>query len=124
MYGPLLTDAADFQCRTGHAEDALARLDQAAPILAARYPDDAWRVAHLNDVKAGCLTQLKRYAQAEPLIAASTPELLKKWPPDTLYGYDALQRAVRLYRLTGDRVKLARYQRLADANGPPGSVTR
>jgi tetratricopeptide (TPR) repeat protein len=122
MYGPLLTDAADFDCRTGHPEAALARLEQAAPILAARYPDDAWRIAHLNDVRAGCLTQLRRYAEAEPLIASNTPQLLKKWPPDTLYGYDALQRALRLYRLTGDRTKLARYQLMAD--GPSGSVTR
>jgi hypothetical protein len=73
-------------------------------------------------VRAGCLTQLRRYAEAEPLIASNTPQLLKKWPPDTLYGYDALQRALRLYRLTGDRTKLARYQLMADP--PSGTVTR
>jgi tetratricopeptide (TPR) repeat protein len=124
MYGPLLTDAADFDCRTGHAEAALARLDQAGPILAARYPDDAWRVAHLNDVRAGCLTRLKRYGEAESLIARNTPEVLKKWPPDTIYGYDALQRAVGLYRLTGDHAKLAQYQRLAAGTTAAGTSVR
>jgi tetratricopeptide (TPR) repeat protein len=124
MYGPLLTDAADFDCRTGHPQAALERLDQAAPILAARYPDDAWRVAHLQSVRAGCMTRLKRYAEAEPLIASSTAQLLKKWPPDTLYGHDALQRALQLYRLTGDQTKLERYQRLADARATPAAIAR
>jgi hypothetical protein len=41
--------------------------------------------------------------------------LLTKWPPDTLYGYDALQRSLRLYRLTGDQPKLAHYQLLAQS---------
>jgi tetratricopeptide (TPR) repeat protein len=113
LHGPILTDLADLECRTGRTEAGLARLKEALPIVSERYPQDAWRIAHLQNVRAGCLTAQKRYAEAEPLIGASMAVLLKKWPPDTLYGYDALQRSMQLYRLTGDQDKLGYYQLLA-----------
>ena len=100
----------------------LARLDEARPIVAERYPHDPWRLAHLDNVRAGCLTGDRRYGEAEPLIASSMPVLLTKWPPDTLYGYDAVQRSLRLYRLTGDQPKLAQYRLLTqskDAGASP-----
>lgn len=115
LHGPILTDLADLECRTGRSSEGLARLDEARPIVAERYPHDPWRLAHLDNVRAGCLTVDKRYVEAEPLIASSMPALLTKWPPDTLYGHDALQRSLRLYRLTGDQPKLAHYQLLAQS---------
>ena len=113
LHGPILTDLADLDCRTGRYEQGLERLQEARPIVAQRYPDDPWRGAHLDNIRAGCLTGLKRYAEAEPLFASSMPELLPKWPPDTLYGHDALERTMRLYSQTRDTAKLAQYRKLA-----------
>jgi tetratricopeptide (TPR) repeat protein len=115
LHGPILTDLGDLECRSGRNKAGLVRLAEARPIVAARYPDDPWRVAHVDEVKAGCLTHLKRYAEAETLFSSSMPVLLPRWPANTLYGYDALQRAGQLYRLTGDSEKLAHLRRLASA---------
>ena len=114
LHGPILTDLADLECRTGEADAGLAHLEAARPIVAARYPDDAWRLAHLDNVRAGCLTRQKRYREAEPLIAASMPVLLKKWPADTLYGYDGIERSMALFRLTGNQAQLQHYRLLAE----------
>ena len=113
MHGPILTDLADLECRSGRYREGLARLDEARPILAQRYPDDPWRLAHLDNVRAGCLTRAQRYAEAEPLIASSIPVLLPKWPTTTLYGYDAQQRAIQLYSATGNAAKLTQYRQLS-----------
>ena len=103
LEGPILTDLADLECRTRRIEQGLARLDTARPIVAERYPDDAWRVALVDNVRAGCLAGLGRARDAETLIASSMPVLLEKWPANTYYGYDAVQRATRINMLTGNR---------------------
>ncbi len=124
LHGPILGDLADLECRSGDAGAGLKLLDEARPIVAQRYPDDPWRVAHLDNVRAGCLTQLKRYAQAETLIAGSIAAVLKKWPPDTLYGHDDLERSMQLYRLTGNQAKLSEYRLLAQAKAEGAPVAR
>ena len=93
-------------------------LDEAQPIVSARYPDDPWRVAHLQNVRAGCLTVARRFAEAEPLLTQSMPVILKSWPAGTLYGQDALQRCLQLYRLTGNEDKLGYYRLLAENKAP------
>ena len=124
LHGPILGDLADLECRSGRPEAGLKLLDEARPIMAQRYPDDPWRLAHLDNVRAGCLTRMKRYAQAEPLIASSVPVVLRKWPPDTLYGHDDLERSVQLYQLTGNQVKLSQYRLLAQAKAEGAPVAR
>ena len=124
LHGPILTDLADLECRTGRADAGLAHLAQAQPIVVARYPDDAWRLAQIDNVRAGCLTRQKRYPEAEPLVASSMPVLLKKWPPDTLYGHDALQRSIQLYQATGSQAKLAHYRLLAEKKAAADPVSR
>jgi tetratricopeptide (TPR) repeat protein len=114
LHGPILTDLADLECRTGRIAAGLARLASAQPIVAERYPDESWRLAQIQSVRAGCLTGVGHYQEAEALIAQSMPVLLPKWPPDTLYGHDAVQRSVQLYQLTGDQAKLSQYRRLAE----------
>ena len=114
LEGPILTDLADLECRTNRWDAGLARLAEARPVVAERYPDEAWRVAHVDNVRAGCLTGLKRVTEAEALITNSMPALLEKWPEDTYYGHDALERATRVYRLTGNSAKLAELGRLPD----------
>jgi tetratricopeptide (TPR) repeat protein len=114
LHGPILTDLADLRCREGRFAEGLKTLDEAKPIVAKRYPDEAWRLALIDNTRAGCLIGQGRLAEAEPLIAASTPALLDKWGAKRLYGYDALQRAVRLYTLTHDDQALAEYRALAN----------
>jgi tetratricopeptide (TPR) repeat protein len=109
LHGPILTDLADLECRTGRYQDGLRRLDEAQPIVAARYPDEPWRSAHVDNVRAGCLTGLRRYDDARRLVESSVPVLLKRWPATTMYGHDTLQRAIKLHRATGDSAALARY---------------
>ena len=110
LHGPILGDLADLECRTGRYHSALARLDEARPIVAARYNDDPWRAAQIDNVRAGCLGQQRQYAAANTLMQASLPVILKKWPADTMYGHDALERAVRLYTASGDAARVAQYR--------------
>jgi hypothetical protein len=113
MHAPILVDLADLECRTSRFEDGLARVETARPIMAERYPDDPWRSALLDNVKAECLTGLRRFPEADALIAQSMPALMKKWSPGSLYGADALGRAVRLYQSMGDAARAAKYRRMA-----------
>ncbi len=106
LEGPILTDLADLECRTRRIEAGLARLDRARPIAAARYPDETWRVAFVDNVRAGCLAQIGRLKEAESLMIESMPALLDKWAANTYYGHDAVQRATRVYSKTGNRARL------------------
>ncbi len=93
--GMILTYLADLQCRTGRLDAGLASLDRARPLLIEAYPDDAWRTAYGDNVRAGCLTGLKRYPEAEVLIAASLPVVLARWPATALHGHESLERSRR-----------------------------
>src|SRR6202044_2310723 len=114
LQGPILADLAELECRSGRIAQGLARLEEARPLVVETYPEDPWRAAHVDNVRAGCLTAAKRYTDAAKLLEASDPIVLKKWPPNTLYGYDAVQRSVRLYSLMGNATKAAEYRRLAE----------
>jgi tetratricopeptide (TPR) repeat protein len=113
LQGPVIADLADLECRSGRNESGLARLPEAADLVKARYPDDRWRMAQIENIRAACLAGLRRYAEATQLMETSTRDLLKTWPADSLYGHDALQRAITFYRRSGDEARLARYQGLA-----------
>ena len=110
LHGPILTDLADLECRMGRYQAGLDRLVEARPIVTARYADDPWRTAHVDNVRAGCLTGFGRYPEATRLMASSLPIILKKWPPNTLFGHDALERAVRLYTHTGEADRVDAYR--------------
>lgn len=116
LEGPILTDLADLECRTRRTAMGLARLDRARPIVADRYPDDGWRVALVDSVRAGCLTDADNIAEAQRLTAGSLPVVLQKWPADSYYGHEALERAKRTYAVAGDRDKLAELARMASSN--------
>ncbi len=115
LEGPILTDLADLECRTGRTADGLTRLDAARRLVAERYPDEPWRTAHVDNVRGACLAALGRLSEAAPLIAQSTPVVLGKWPAQTAYGHDTLNRALRVFELMGDRRKVAQYRKLANA---------
>jgi len=91
MHAPILVDIADLECRTNRFADGLARVETARPIMAERYPDDPWRVALLDNVKAECLIVVRRLPEADALVATSIPVLLKTRSPTNLYGNDALR---------------------------------
>jgi tetratricopeptide (TPR) repeat protein len=112
LEGPILTDLADLECRTRHFDEGLQRLQAARHIVADRYPEEPWRSALVDNVLAGCLARTGRAAEAESLVASSLPVLMNKWPVDSYYGYDAVQRAKHVYTLIGDRARLAEVSKL------------
>jgi tetratricopeptide (TPR) repeat protein len=97
LHGPILTDWASLDCRRGRIDAGLRRLDEARPIVAQRYPNDPWRVALVDSVRAECELERRHFGTAEQLLKSSNAALFAKWPPNTLYGYDAIQRNVALY---------------------------
>ena len=113
LEGPIMTDLADLECRVGELDSGLKRLENARPIVAERYPDDRWRLALVDNVRADCLARAGKGTDAERLIADTTSTVLAKWPADTYYGHEALQRATRVYRATGNATKLAEVAQFA-----------
>ena len=112
LQGPIMVYQADLYCHTHRASQGVARAEEARPLIIARYPDDPWRIGYLDNVRAGCLADLRRYAEAEAIVNASTAIVLKKWPPSTFYGHAAVERTVQLYSHTGNLAKQAEYASL------------
>jgi Tfp pilus assembly protein PilF len=92
LTAPIMVDLADLQCRRGDFATALDQLDRAVPIMKAQYPDDAWRTAWIDNTRGACLLRQGNAAAARPLLTSSLPVILKRWPGDTMYGYEAQQR--------------------------------
>lgn len=113
LEGMILTYLADLQCRTGGFDAGLASLDRARPLLIEAYPDDLWRTAYGDNVRAGCLTRLKRYPEAQVLIETSLPVVMARWPAAALHGHEALERSRLLFTITGNADKLAKLQAIA-----------
>lgn len=99
--GPILTDMADMRCATGDTAGALAQLDEAAPIVAETYPDDPWRTAWTQAIRADCLARAGRGAQARALLAQASPAIEKRWPAGSLYAVDLGQRRARIQAAKG-----------------------
>jgi tetratricopeptide (TPR) repeat protein len=112
LQGPIMVYQADVYCHTHRSSQGLTRLDEARVVVAARYPDDPWRMGYLENVRAGCLYDLHRYSEAEAIIEASTAKVLKKWPPNTYYGRAAIERTLDVYGRAGNQAKLTEYNNL------------
>ena len=110
LQGPIHVYLADVRCRQGSYRAGLGQLVVARTLVAARYGDEPWRMAQLSTVQADCLVGLGQSAAAAALMDANLPVLLNKWPPSTLFGHDALERAVRLYTRTGDAARVDAYR--------------
>lgn len=114
VQGPILMYLADVDCHGHQAAHGLATLEEARPKIAARYPDDAWRLALADTVRAHCLATLGRLAAAERLTLENVPVVLQRWPARTIFGHDALADAVDLFQTSGNAARLSEYrQRLA-----------
>lgn len=110
LHGPILTDLADLECRTEEYEQGLRRLDEASGIVADRYPEEAWRSAHVDLVRAGCFIGQGRLRAAQETLSISMPVEMKKWPADTMYGHDDLNRAEQLYTRLGQPERAAEFR--------------
>lgn len=82
---PILADLADLDCRAGDTAQGLARLREAAPIMAADYPDDPWRTAWVEAVRGACLARAGDRAAARSSLQAAAPTIRERWPEGTLY---------------------------------------
>jgi tetratricopeptide (TPR) repeat protein len=92
LTAPIMVDLADLQCRRGDFATAFDQLARAAPIMKAQYPDDPWRTAWIDNTRGACLLRQGNAAAARPLLTSSLPVILKRWPADTMYGYEAQRR--------------------------------
>jgi hypothetical protein len=90
--GPTLADLAEVRCATGRTSSGLKLLDEAAGVMKRDYPDDAWRTAWVQNVRGECLLRAGRSADGKRMVAASAPEILKRWPAGTLYAAEAQRR--------------------------------
>ncbi len=110
LQGPLNAYLGDMACRAGAFREGLVRLDAALPLIVERYPDEPWRSAHLESVRADCVSGLGQHAAADQAIEASTPVLLTRWPVTSALGREAVERAVRVAERRGDQAAAARYR--------------
>ena len=90
--GPIMTEIADLDCVQGEAAAGLKLLDEAAPITAATYPDDPWRMAWLQNTRGSCLASKGLKMQGAALLASSIVPIRERWPVGTLYRVLAEQR--------------------------------
>jgi tetratricopeptide (TPR) repeat protein len=92
ILAPTLVDLANLRCERGAYGNAMQLLDRAAPIMKADYPDDAWRSAWVENSRGACLLRQGRTAAARALLTASSAIILKRWPANSLFGFDVQQR--------------------------------
>lgn len=95
---PIMAEQADLRCAAGDRAGALLLLDQAGQIMKAQYPNDPWRSAWVDNTRGSCLLRNGDHNGARQLLSASSPIILKRWPPTTLYGFRVEQRLRELTR--------------------------
>lgn len=100
MAGPASTDLIGLLCRKGGTGEARALLADAKKAVSAEYPDDPWRLALIDNVWAECLWRSGDRAEAVRLVQTSTPVILKRWKPTTMFGFDAMTRRSLISRGT------------------------
>jgi tetratricopeptide (TPR) repeat protein len=83
---PILADLADTLCDERRFAEALPLLDEAAPIMAATYPDDPWRTAWVRQVRGKCLLASGDRATGTRLVRDSARPVGDRWPADSLFG--------------------------------------
>lgn len=83
--GPILAELGDIACAAGRTAEGLALLDRARPITRAAYPDDAWRVAWVDNIRGSCLVTAGRTAEGRTMLASSMVSLRERWPAGTLF---------------------------------------
>lgn len=91
LVAPIQTDLADLLCTKRRFPEAMSLLDQAAPIMRKRYPDDAWRTAWVENTRGACLVR-QGDKNGRTLVTRSAPIVLERWKPGTLYAVEVTNR--------------------------------
>jgi tetratricopeptide (TPR) repeat protein len=84
---PLLVDLADVDCERGDTARGLARLAEAAPLMAAAYPKEPWRSAWVEVIRGGCFLKAGRRGEARSQFSQAAPVMRARWAPDSHYGH-------------------------------------
>ena len=103
MRDQVLTNLADVYAKTGRAEQAGALLDRARELLEKQYPlaempDEAWRYALQDAVRATAYAAGKRYPEARKLLADALPIVRKRFGEQRYYTRDLEARLASLPR--------------------------
>ena len=88
----LLIDRADLECASGDVAAGRSLTAAARRALARFGQDEPWRAARIDSVAGGCLIAARNRANAAALIRASTPVVIARWGPDSLFGRAAAAR--------------------------------
>jgi tetratricopeptide (TPR) repeat protein len=91
LIAPIETDLADLLCGKRQFGEAMALLDQAAPLMRKRYPDQGWRSAWVVNTRGACLVR-QGDNRGRELVKSSAPVVLERWKPGTLYGSEVKRR--------------------------------
>ena len=91
LIAPIQTDLADLLCARRQFGEAMALLDQAAPLMRKRYADQAWRSAWVENTRGACLVR-QGDNRGRDLVKTSAPAVLERWKPETIYGFEVKRR--------------------------------
>ena len=94
---PILVNLADEVCERRDTATGFAVLTEAAPIMARTYPDEPWRTAWVDVIRANCLMAAGRRAEALTVIEPAARTIAARWTPGSHYAArtDALLKAAR-----------------------------
>jgi serine/threonine protein kinase/Flp pilus assembly protein TadD len=107
--GIFLRNLASVLVSEGKAAEAETQAREALSILRAK-PPAPWRVPDAESVLGGCLTALRRFPDAEPLLVKSYPALQRDKGEGAKHAEEARQRIVDLYTAWGKPERLAAYR--------------
>lgn len=93
----------------GNAPEAEPLFRESLELRRALDPE-SWETARSETLLAGCLTQLGRFAEAEPLLLASLATIEARFGASHPRTRQAIQGCVALYEATGDAASAAQYR--------------
>ena len=95
-------------------EEAVLEAEAAARYMEAAMTSNHWWTAWSHSVLGGCLTELGRFDEAEPLLLDSLDTITSVKDPGDIYVVDSLRRIIRFYRLSGSDGDAARFSAWLD----------
>jgi serine/threonine-protein kinase len=122
--GYYLRNLASSLLAQGKAEEAEGYAQEALTILQHADPPIPWRIADAESLLGACLTDLGRYAEAEPLLTKGYAVLVKDKEDGAKRAPDALKRLINLYTAWGKPEKAAEYQAKLPAPAQTASAQR
>ena len=111
--------AFDLQ-KAGDLQEAETLFRESLAIYRQAYPQGHIQIPTTESLLGGCLTDLKRYPEAEPLLTSSYGVILKQFGPDHPRTQAARSRVIGLYEAWGKPQKAAAYRPLGRQPSSPG----